>query len=269
MPTDPVPPQGADGRSEPDPALPPTAMPAPMPPGWEVPGWEPPGAEAGPDPSDQVTVRMMSGPPPTRQQPTYSQPGYLQPTYQLPAHQQPPPTYQQPGGQYPGPEQRPGTPPPAEADRSRAIWPLAAVVAALVLAVAGTSGYWLIQSGRTNSEISRLAADHQRHEQKQQDARTALKNAYAAADLPGKMKDLRAKNTAYTTYLRAWNAQTSENARLDNLHVLQKLESDCLEAIVEYDRAAAGFSEQMLGEQPAQIDMKDQDLNCEADYWTP
>jgi hypothetical protein len=115
------------------------------------------------------------------------------------------------------------------------------------------------------AKINNLKTSQQTHLQKRRQDEAALAAAYAKADLPGKMDAVRTKNHVYQADLETFIARGSKDAR--DLGKSEVLRQSCLTAILDYNRTAATFSDTVRGSQPAQIDMKDQTLNCGVRRW--
>jgi hypothetical protein len=277
-------------------ANPPPGWQSPTPQGSPVPGWQAPaqpqpGQQSGQpgygQPSGQQAYRQPSGQPGYGQpsgQPS-GQPGYGQPSGQ-PGYGQPSgqpsgqPGYGQPSGQPGYGQQSPdpggystqvyppagqpllGQPGPSRpGGRSKAVIPLAILVGLLAIALVGIGGYWVTQSGGQNDKISTLKKDHAAYLQKKADDEAARQAKVAAAALPTKLEAVRTLTDKASKYLTTWNTQ-ADAERLKNIHTLQQMESDCLEAVLVYDLAAASLADKDRGQQPPQVDMTDQAYNC-------
>jgi len=165
---------------------------------------------------------------------------------------------------------QPGVPPqaaprpPSAGHPLKVVIPLAVVAVVLALATGGTWWKGSQDADRTTREISTLDAAHRAHQDRIEQYRTTLQGRYAAADLVGKMAAFHTKDDALVNYWAGTTAKTG-----DDLRKGAELEADCMAAVVDYDHAAAAFSDEIRGSQPKQIDMTANPVPCLVSHWQP
>ena len=140
--------------------------------------------------------------------------------------------------------------------RSPAVW-LLSVAAILLLAgvvVAAVLGFGHV--GRLHDEAASLRAARNGDASAAAAAVEKQKADLRAADLPGKLSDVRDADAAADAAFRRWDSGSVKFGVLDD--AMDK----CDDTVDAYNRAAAPFPDSLLGSMPKRIDLTEPSTDC-------
>lgn len=135
----------------------------------------------------------------------------------------------------------------------------AAIVAVLLLGLAGNEVAVLVSRSHLRAQMSTLDSELAARQQAQKRARDDLRARFQQADLPGKLRKVRDLTDASSAALDAW---VRAGEPLSGLKDIRATQNRCEDAVIDYDATAAQFTPDLLTGLPLRIDMTDDATNC-------
>ncbi len=164
------------------------------------------------------------------------------------------------------------TPVPLPDAAARTTIALAMVCALLFVVIAGTAVWWTRQDQDRSRQIAQLTAEHEQVVADNQVAAAQAKAQFDDLGVPERWNAVVAANEKYSGVEARFNQAYPSSQKTIPLaagFALVDAVRTCLVPVVEYNRAAVRFGDEVRGRLPAEVDMTSAPTACNVIGWGP